>query len=112
MSFGKFAGCYKVIPPNTCLLLRGSRLLSSGLNPQVSHETISLGRESVKAPSYSFILCLCIIAAIVNAVASFRAESSFVAIGTGIAAFFLLAAAFRAARWRRRENLDEPRRER
>ena len=61
----------------------------------------------MKVPSASLNLCLSIIGAIVNAVASFRAESSTVAIGTGVAAFFLFVAAFRACRWQRQKSLEE-----
>ena len=61
----------------------------------------------MKVTLASFNLILFIIGAIVNAVFSFRAESPQVAIGLGIAAFFLLVAAFNTYRLQHRKSLEE-----
>ncbi len=57
----------------------------------------------MKSTSASFNLIVFIIGAIVNAIVAFSAERPIVAIGTGIAAFFLLVAAVRTYRWQHRQ---------
>ena len=55
----------------------------------------------------SFNLCLFLVGAIFIAVLSIRAEPPMVAIGLGVAAFFMLVAAFREYRALRSRSLDE-----
>ena len=59
----------------------------------------------------SFNLCLCLVGAIVLAILSIRAELLMVTTGLGVAAFFMLVAAFRAYRALRSRSLDEGSRE-
>ncbi|CAM8633612.1 hypothetical protein MCEMSEM18_03097 [Comamonadaceae bacterium] len=66
----------------------------------------------MKSTLVSFNLSLFIIGAVVNAVASYRAENLHVAIGTGMAAFFLFLAAFKTYRSLRRKSMKVPSRER
>ena len=54
----------------------------------------------------SFNLCLFLVGAILLAVMSIRAELPIVTIGLGVAAFFMLVAAFREYRALRSRNLD------
>jgi hypothetical protein len=89
---------------STCPLRKASRASS--------RQSLSNLEGNMKVTLASFNLILFIIGAIVNAVVSFRAESPHVAIGTGIAAFFLFAAAFKTYRLQHRKSWEERSRER
>jgi len=63
----------------------------------------------MKADFSSLNLGVFLAGAIILAALSYRAESPVVAVGTALAAVFLLMAAFRAYRWKRSQNLEESR---